>query len=59
MSETPSSPSDAHEEPTPPPRHGPVAWLVFIAAIAAVLVLVSGCMAMIYGPIFTGGAAGG
>ncbi|PSK96448.1 hypothetical protein CLV63_11142 [Murinocardiopsis flavida] len=37
-----------------PPRHGFVAWFVFFLAIAAVLALTGGCMALIYAPVFTG-----
>lgn len=35
------------------PRRGPVAWLVFIFAIAATLTLMAGCVAMIYGEAFS------
>ncbi|MBB4932564.1 hypothetical protein F4561_003384 [Lipingzhangella halophila] len=37
------------------PRHGFLAWLVFILAIGTVLTVVAGCMAMVYGPMLTGG----
>ncbi|GAA3756684.1 hypothetical protein HDA32_004015 [Spinactinospora alkalitolerans] len=46
-------------EPRPsaqPPKRGPLAWLVFLAAIAAVLAVAAGCMTMMYAPIFTGGS---
>jgi hypothetical protein len=33
------------------PRHGFVAWAVFLLALAAVLVLVTGCLAAMYAPV--------
>ena len=38
-----------------PPRHGFWAWFLFIAAVAAVLSVTGGCMAMMYAPVFGGG----
>ncbi|MDA8372317.1 MAG: hypothetical protein M0026_20955 [Nocardiopsaceae bacterium] len=49
---------------TPPPphpglgrhrRYGFFAWFVFIVAIGAVLALAGGCLAVMYGPVLTGG----
>ncbi|WP_310914103.1 hypothetical protein [Lipingzhangella rawalii] len=39
------------------PRRGPVAWLVFLGALAIVLVLAGGCLAVLYGPLLTGAEA--
>jgi hypothetical protein len=36
-------------------RSGPLAWTVFVLAVAAVLALVAGCAALVYGPVLTGG----
>ncbi|GAA4918189.1 hypothetical protein [Streptomonospora salina] len=35
--------------------YGPLAWTVFILAVVAVLVLLGGCLSVLYGPIATGG----
>lgn len=37
------------------PRHGFLAWFVFVVAVVVVLALAGGCMAMVYGPVLTGG----
>jgi hypothetical protein len=31
------------------PRRGPLAWIVFLLAIAATLTLMAGCVALVYG----------
>jgi hypothetical protein len=36
-------------------RSGPLAWAVFVLAVAAVLALVAGCAVLVYGPVLTGG----
>ncbi|MDA2812694.1 hypothetical protein O4J56_18765 [Nocardiopsis sp. RSe5-2] len=46
--------AEAASGPTVPPRNGFWAWLVFILAVGAVLALAGGCMAYMYGPLFTG-----
>ncbi|TDQ52401.1 hypothetical protein [Actinorugispora endophytica] len=38
--------------PPEPPRHGLVAWLVFVAAILVVLTITAGCTVMMYAPAF-------
>ncbi|WP_169775389.1 hypothetical protein [Streptomonospora alba] len=35
--------------------HGPLAWTVFVLAIVSVLVLLGGCLSVLYGPLVTGG----
>ncbi|MBV2364832.1 hypothetical protein ACFPZ0_03345 [Streptomonospora nanhaiensis] len=53
MSPTDPAPPD---DPGPPrQRHGILAWTVFVAAIAAVLTLITGCLSVLYGPLITGG----
>ncbi|MDA0567358.1 hypothetical protein LG943_23990 [Streptomonospora sp. S1-112] len=50
--ETPGAPN----APGPPRRrYGFTAWAVFVAAILAVLTLVTGCLSVLYGPLLTGG----
>ncbi|MFD0773440.1 hypothetical protein ACFQZ2_05810 [Streptomonospora algeriensis] len=36
--------------------HGPLAWTVFVLAIVSVLVLLGGCLSVLYGPVVTGAA---
>lgn len=36
------------------PKHGFVAWTVFIAAVLTVLAISAGCTVMVYGAVFTG-----
>ncbi|WP_269134503.1 hypothetical protein [Spiractinospora alimapuensis] len=37
---------------TSQPRRGPLAWIVFVVAILAALVLIGGCVAVAYGDAF-------
>ncbi|WP_393916480.1 hypothetical protein [Halostreptopolyspora alba] len=51
-SETPNTSDQARDTR---PRHGFLAWFVFVVAVGAVLTLAGGCVAMVYGPVLTGG----
>ncbi|CAM3913823.1 hypothetical protein NOGI109294_18385 [Nocardiopsis gilva] len=47
--------SSSPQRPDHRPRHGFLAWLVFILAVGSMLALIGGCMTVLYAPIFTGG----
>ncbi|WP_156002472.1 hypothetical protein [Streptomonospora sp. PA3] len=53
-------PSSDPAGPTPPaePRrrgYGAPAWIVFVLAIVSVLMLLGGCVSVLYAPVLTGG----
>ncbi|MDT0303337.1 hypothetical protein [Streptomonospora wellingtoniae] len=53
----PSSDSGGSTPPSQKRRasgYGPFAWTVFVLAIVSVLVLLGGCVSVLYGPLVTG-----
>ncbi|WP_046469316.1 hypothetical protein [Allosalinactinospora lopnorensis] len=50
-----STPNSPDEGPAGGSKHGFLAWFVFILAIGVMLSVIGGCMALVYGPLFTGG----
>ncbi|CAM3741612.1 hypothetical protein [Nocardiopsis rhodophaea] len=49
------SSSSSPQRPDHRPRHGFLAWAVFILAVGSMLALIGGCMTVLYAPLFTGG----
>ncbi|GAB3205355.1 hypothetical protein ACQEU5_01905 [Marinactinospora thermotolerans] len=54
MSSPSSSAGRDEDARAEPPRRGPLAWAVFVVAIAVVLAVMAGCMTVMYAPVFSG-----